>query len=69
MIRRHVAVWATLPTWRLLTLPAALLVAAGMPLTVAVLNPRAVGGAWPALLGLAYLTTTALIHPRRRGAS
>jgi hypothetical protein len=60
MIRRHVAV---------LTLPAALLVAAGMPLTVAVLAPRAIGETWPALLGLAHLTTTALIHPRRRGAS
>jgi hypothetical protein len=57
MIRRHVAVWA------------ALIIAAGMPLTVAVLDPRAIGDTWPALLGLAYLTTTALIHPRRRGAS
>jgi hypothetical protein len=60
MIRRHVAVWATTPTWRLLTLPAALLVATSIPLTVAVLAPRAIGGTWPALLGLAYLTTTAL---------
>jgi hypothetical protein len=58
VIRRHVAVWA------------ALIIAAGMPLTVAALYPRAIGDTCPALLGLAYLTTTALIHPRtRRGVS
>jgi hypothetical protein len=57
MIRRHVAVWA------------ALIIAAGMPLTVTVLAPRVIGDTWLGLLGLAYLTTTALIHPRRRGAS
>jgi hypothetical protein len=70
VIRRHVAVWATTPLLRMLALPAALLVAAGMPLAVAVLDPRAISGTWPALLGLAYLTTTMLIHPRsRRGAT
>jgi hypothetical protein len=69
MIRRHVAVWATTPLLRMLALPAALLVAVGMPLAVAVLDPRAIGGTWPALLGVAYLTTTMLIHPRRRGAT
>jgi hypothetical protein len=60
MIRRHVAVWATTPLLRLLALPAALVAAAIPALTVTVLAPRAIGDTWPALLGLAFLTTTAL---------
>jgi hypothetical protein len=60
VIRRHVAVWATTPLLRLFALPAALVAAAIPALTVTVLAPRAIGDTWPALLGLAYLTTTML---------
>jgi hypothetical protein len=60
VIRRHVAVWPATPTWRLLTLPAALLVATSMPLAVTVLAPRAIGDTWLGLLAVAYLTTTML---------
>jgi hypothetical protein len=70
MIHRHVAVWATTPLLHMLALPAALLAAAIPALTVTVLAPRAIGDTWLGLLALAFLTTTALIHPRSRtGAS
>jgi hypothetical protein len=48
---------------------AALVITTSMPVTVAILSPRALGGTWIEILGLTYLITALLVRPHtRRGA-